>query len=93
MPQDYVEYLHIFDAIKNICVDIDQPITPYLIEQWGRHIYRDFERWERHAILEMDAAFRRARMEVIKWHGKRPQIGKDRDEQRTSGGRRGNSRI
>lgn len=79
--------MHVFDAIKNTCRDVEDPITPDMIAQWGRHIYRDFERWERHAILEMDAAFRRARMEVIKWHSKRPQIGKDRDEKRMHRGR------
>ena len=93
LPDDYQEYMHIFFALKDLCGDCENPITPDLIRQWGEHTYREFERWERTALLEMDAAFRRARMEVVKWHQTRTQVKADPDLERMSSGRRGNSRI
>lgn len=93
LPYEYEEYLEVFHAIKSICGDSSNPITPDLIRQWEDHTYRKFERWERNALLATDAAFRQALNKVIQWHQKRPQIKMDPDLKRMSSGGRGNSRL
>lgn len=92
LSYEYVDYIQTFWRIRNITGKVENPLTPDIIEQWGRHKCRTFLHWEREAFLRMDTAFRQAHAEVVDWHQKRPKKKADPDERRMSSGR-GNPRL
>lgn len=54
--------------------DVEKPIRMSDIEDWQRHTYIKLERWERECVFLMDAAFRRAYSDVVRYHAGRKPI-------------------
>lgn len=92
MALEYADYINLFWDVRGITGQVENPMTPDIIAQWERHSYRVFQKWERDALLGMDAAFRQAHAKVVLWHHKRKQVKTDPDVKRMSSGR-GNSRL
>ncbi len=92
LPGHLAFYWDKFWSIRGICGAEENPITPDILDQWCRHDYCDFERWERQALFDMDKALRQSSGEVVKFHSERSKIDlKDNDKDALNG--RGNSRL
>lgn len=80
-----------FYDIRPLAGISDNPITMEVLEGWQQHTYVRLSRWERECIFLMDAAFRRAHCDVVKYHSSRGKItaliqgGKDWERARKNG--------
>lgn len=72
-----------FWAIREMIANPDLAMTLDHICQWERHTYNRLQKFERDLVFTMDRAFRRARIDVLEFHGKRKSIkAEDRDTRR-----------
>ncbi len=89
IPIEGVEYWHNFWDIRNLVGDPEKPVTFAIIDDWQRHTYNVMQKYERDFIFAMDRAFRHGRIEMLKYHAKRPKINlEDNDRQRMGNKRR-----
>lgn len=89
IPFDGLEYYHSFWDIRDMIGDPDKPVNMSAIREWQDHTYRKLDKFERDFIFKMDRAFRHSRIEVLKYHEKRPKLKlEDNDRQRMGNKRR-----
>lgn len=73
-PQGYEVLIRYFNELRNFCGSIDTVLTMDIIEQWQRHSYVEFAKWERDCMFGMDRALRHAYSDVVKFHSRRTKI-------------------
>lgn len=71
---EYWSFRDDFYAMRRFTGGPDNPITPAMVFDYERHRGSDYEKWQREALFAMDAAFRRAYNDVVKFHMQRKQI-------------------
>lgn len=83
-PSRGVGLISYFWDIRSRMSSPDDAVNLATIKDWQESCYITLERWERDCIFAMDSAFRRARVDVIKYHADR-----DAEKAKNEKGRRG----
>lgn len=89
---DVAPYISDFYRMRGLAGIVDNPITIDVIEQWERHTYSRYQKWERDLFLDVDRAFRQAQAKVVKFHNGRTKVKTEDNDKENLSGRR-NPRI